>query len=85
VLILLVVVALGAVASQVDRLPGWARPGLASLVVAGVLVGLVWPYLLGGFQPAVGVYVTLAGALVLSLGGSLDLWLRRHASVPRAV
>jgi hypothetical protein len=85
VLILLVVIALGAVASQVDRLPGWARPGLASLVLAGLLVGLVWPYLLGGFQPAIGVYVTLAGALVMSLGGSLDLWLRRHAGVPRPV
>jgi hypothetical protein len=85
VLILLAVIALGAVASQVDRLPGWARPGLASLVMAGLLVGLVWPYLLGGFQPTIGVYVTLAGALVLSLGGSLELWVRRHAGVPRAV
>jgi hypothetical protein len=85
VLILLAVIALGAVASQVDRLPGWARPGLASLVLAGLLVGLVWPYLLGGFQPTIGVYVTLAGALVLGLGGSLELWVRRHAGVTRAV
>jgi hypothetical protein len=85
VLILLAVIALGAVASQVDRLPDWARPGLASLVIAGLLVGLLWPYLLGGFQPTIGVYVTLAGALVLGLGGSLELWVRRHAGVTRAV
>jgi hypothetical protein len=84
-LLLLAIIALGAFASQVDRLPRWARPGIPALVLAGVLVGLLWPYLFGTIQASVGVYVTLAGALVLSVGGMLDLWLRRHAGAPRAV
>jgi hypothetical protein len=84
-LLLLVVIALGAFASQVDRLPRWARPGIPGLVLAGLLIGLLWPYFFGSIQASVGVYVTLAGALVLSVGGMLDLWLRRHAGSTRSV
>jgi hypothetical protein len=84
-LLLLVVIALGAFASQVDRLPRWARPAIPGLVLAGLLIGLVWPYFFGTIQASIGAYVTLAGALVLSVGGMLDLWLRRHAGAPRAV
>jgi hypothetical protein len=84
--LLLVVVALGAAASQVDRLPGWARPGLPAVILSGVLIGLVWPYLfVVGFQPSAGVYLTLIAAIVLVAGGLLDLWVTRHAGGARPV
>jgi hypothetical protein len=84
--LLLVIIALGAAASQVDRLPDWARPGLPAVIISGILIGLVWPYLLvGGFQPTVGVYLTFAAAIVLVVGGLLDMWVTRHARGSRAV
>jgi hypothetical protein len=84
--LLLVIIALGAAASQVDRLPDWARPGLPAVILSGILVGLVWPYLLiVGFQPTIGVYLTLAASIVLVVGGLLDLWVTRHAGGTRAV
>lgn len=84
--LLLVIVALGAAASQVDRLPAWARPGLPAVILAGILVGLVWPYVFaGGFQPSIGVYLTLTAAIVLVVGGLLDLRVSRHARSSRPV
>jgi hypothetical protein len=56
------------------------------VILSGILIGLVWPYLLvGGFQPTIGVYLTLAAAIVLGAGGLLDLWVSRHAGESRAV
>ncbi|HTG42834.1 MAG TPA: hypothetical protein VK697_14595 [Methylomirabilota bacterium] len=84
--LLLVFLALGAAASQTDRLPGWARPGLPAVILAGILLGLVWPYLFtGALQPSIGVYLTLAAAIVLVVGGLLDLWVSRHAGGSRPV
>ena len=84
--ILLVIIALGAAASQVDRLPGWARPGLPAVILSGILIGLVWPYLFArSLQPSIGVYLTLAAAIVLVVGGLLDLWVSRHAGGSRPV
>lgn len=84
--LLLVFLALGAAASQIDRLPGWARPGLPAVLLSGFLVGLVWPYLFtGALQPSIGVYLTLAAAIVLVVGGLLDLWVSRHAGGSRPV
>jgi hypothetical protein len=86
VALLLVIIALGGAASQVDRLPDWARPALPAVILSGIMIGLVWPYLLdGGFQPTIGVYLTLAAAIVLGVGGLLDLWVSRHAGESRAV
>jgi hypothetical protein len=84
-LIFLVIVALAAAASQVKRLPAWARPGLPAAILAGLLVGLVWPYLFGTLQPTIGVFVTLVGAVVLAAGGLIDLWVARHGEEPRPV
>ncbi len=84
--LLLVIAAFGAAASQVDRLPDWARPGLPAVILSGVLIGLVWPYLfVVGFQPSAGVYLTLIAAIVLVAGGLLDLWVTRHAGGARPV
>ena len=84
--LLLVFLALGAAASQIDRLPGWARPGLPAVILSGILLGLVWPYLFtSALQPSIGVYLTLAAAIVLVVGGLLDLWVSRHAGGSRPV
>jgi hypothetical protein len=84
--LLLVFLALGAAASQIDRLPGWARPGLPAVILSGILVGLVWPYIFtGALQPSIGIYLTLAAAIVLLVGGLLDLWVSRHAGGSRPV
>jgi hypothetical protein len=50
------------------------------VILSGVLVGLVWPYLfVVGFQPSAGVYLTLIAAIVLLAAGLLDMWVARHA------
>lgn len=84
-IVLLVLVALAAAAWQVERLPAWARPGLPSVVVASLLVGLVWPYLFGNLQPSVGLFLTFVGAIVLGAAGVLDLWATRHGVESPAV
>jgi hypothetical protein len=84
-LLVLVLIALGALASQVERLPGWARPGLPAVILAALLFGVAWPYLFGGFQPSIGLYLTVAGAVVIGVGGLLDMWAGRHAGGSRAV
>jgi hypothetical protein len=85
VLVLVALAGLGAAAVQIERLPGWARPGVPAMVVGGLLVGLVWPYLFGSLRPSVGTYVTLVGAALLTVGGLVDLWVVRHAEDSPAV
>jgi hypothetical protein len=52
--------------------------GVAGIVLGALLVGLVWPYLFGVIGHSVGVWLVLAGALLVAVGGFLDL--RRHAT-----
>jgi hypothetical protein len=78
-LVLAVVVGVGVAAAQVDRLPDWVRPRLSAVAVGAFLVGLLWPYLFGSLQPSIGIYVTLVGAVLVVVGGLLDLWAARHA------
>ena len=54
------------------RVPGWVRDRAMAPVAGGILVGLVWPYLLGVVQPQVGVLVTAAGG-VLPVTGAVQL------------
>jgi hypothetical protein len=84
-LLVLALIALGALASQIERLPGWARPGLPAVILAALLFGVAWPYLFGGFRPSIGLYLTVAGAVVIGVGGLLDMWAGRHAGGSRAV
>jgi hypothetical protein len=83
--VLLALVILAAVALAHDRLPGWVRPGVPALIIAGLLAGLAWPYVVGGLQPAIGVYLTLVGGFVLGIGALIDLWVGRHATGSRGV
>lgn len=51
--------------------------GLGAIVLAALLVGMLWPYLFGYLGRSIGIWVVLAGAIVLAVGGVLDR-LGRH-------
>ena len=55
--------------------PNPARPDRRSSLAA-ILIGLLWPYLFEVFERFVGVWLVLAGTIVLAAGGLLGL--RRH-------
>jgi hypothetical protein len=48
--------------------PSWVRDRALAPILAGVLFGLAWPYLLGVVQPLVGVLVTSVAAILLAAG-----------------
>jgi hypothetical protein len=56
-----------------NPVPAWLRTGLLPLIVGGVLLGLVWAYLIGPFGPAIGVWTVALGALLFVIGGILAL------------
>ena len=62
---------LTAIAGSSGRTASWPV-GLASVVTGAFLVGLVWPYAIGGFGRSIGIWVVLVGAAVLFVGGLLD-------------
>jgi hypothetical protein len=75
VLGLLGILALGIVHNPV---PVWVRVGLAGLGLGALLVGLVWPYLLGPLGADPGALAVTVGALMLVVAGIIALaW--RHA------
>jgi hypothetical protein len=76
-LLLMTVVAL-ALAILPNRVPAWLRSGVAGLVVGGLLLGIVWPYLLDGVS-AIGTLAEAAAALLLIIGGLLAVRPQRHA------
>ncbi len=82
-LVLLGLVALAVVAGSTGRAAAWPV-GLPAVATAAFLIGLIWPYLLGGFGRAVGVWVLLVGAVVLAVGGVLETR-RRHGTSELAV
>jgi hypothetical protein len=80
-IVLLGLVALIVVASSSGRAASWPV-GLPAVATATFLVGLVWPYLVGGSR-AIGVWVIVVGAIVLGVGGLLGM--RRHGGPEPAV
>jgi hypothetical protein len=59
--------------------------GLPSVAAAMLVLGLVWPYVFGYSALAVGIWVVLAGVILVGVGGLLDLRARRHDSPPPSV
>lgn len=51
--------------------------GIGAIALAALLVGMLWPYLFGYLGRSIGIWVVLAGAIVLVVGGILDR-LDRH-------
>src|SRR6185369_8359869 len=45
---------------------------LAAVAAAAFLAGVIWPYIVGGYGRSIGIWVVVAGALVLLVGGLLD-------------
>jgi len=70
-LVFLGIVALAVIAASSGRAAAWPV-GLPAIGVACFLGGVLWPYVLGGFGRSIGVWVVLAGAIVLAVGGVLD-------------
>jgi hypothetical protein len=62
---------LATIAGSSGRTASWPI-GLASVATGAFLIGLVWPYIIGGFGRSIGVGVVLVGAVVLAAGGLLD-------------
>jgi hypothetical protein len=56
-----------------NPVPAWLRTGLLPLTLGGVLLGLVWAYLVGPFGAAIGVWTVAFGASLFVLGGILAL------------
>jgi len=84
-IVLILVAGLFGLALIADRLARWARLGLPSVGLAGLLIGLAWPYLAGPFDASVGVYVVAVGAIVMIAGGLLDRIGSRHAEPAASV
>jgi hypothetical protein len=65
--------------------PVWLRVGVPSLALGALLLGLVWPYVLGPLGAQPGVYAILVGALLLIIGGVTGIVGARHAGTSRSV
>jgi len=61
-----------------NRLPAWTRSGLLPLVLGGLLMGLAWPYVLGGFGSHIGSLAIDVAALLLLVGGFVAIRATRH-------
>lgn len=85
-----VVVALGLLVVLVlalvrNPIPVWVRVGLAGLGLGSLLVGLVWPYLVGPLGSGPGVLIVVGGALLLGVAGVVAIAADRHVGAERGV
>jgi hypothetical protein len=69
--VLIGLVALASIAASSGRAAAWPV-GLPAVVVGAFLVGLTWRSFAGGFNPSIGVWVVLVGALLAAVGGALE-------------
>jgi hypothetical protein len=81
-LIVLVAAALGLVASSSSPRVTSVALGLPSIALASLLLGLVWPTVLGAASRPIGVLAVLVGAVVLGIGGVIHLGARHEAATP---
>ena len=68
-----------------NRVPVWLRSGVLGLALGGLLLGLVWPYILVLRGAGLGAIAVAVGALVLVVGGLLAVRPRRHGPQAPAV
>jgi len=62
-----------------------APVGLPAVAMAMLVLGLAWPYLFGFGARGVGIWVVMAGLLLLAIGGVLDVRTRRHDTATPSV
>jgi hypothetical protein len=55
-----------------NPVPAWIRERSLPPILAGVLIGLVWPYLLGLVQPQIGVLVTAVAGVLMGAGSVIS-------------
>lgn len=51
----------------------WLTGGVLAVVLGGLLLGLGWPYLVGGLGAQIGLFVEAIAAIALIVGGGLRL------------
>lgn len=68
-----------------NRLPEWIRVGVLPLALGGLLLGVVWPYVIGGIGAQIGALSVAFGGLLLIAGGTLAVRPKRHGQRPPAV
>jgi hypothetical protein len=85
--LLLVAGVLGILAAAIlrERVPIWLGIGLPGLGVGALLVGLVWPYVVGPLGAQLGALVVGLGALLLVGAGIAALVVDRHERDDRVV
>ena len=76
-------IVIGAVAP--NRIPARLRLGIPGLIVGAILIGLVWPYVLGPLGALPGAFLSLVGALTLVGASIASIMVDRHAKAGSAV
>jgi len=65
--------------------PAWLRTGIPGLILGSLIIGLIWPYVVGRLGADIGVMVTGLGGVALIAGGVVASWATRHGEVERVV
>ena len=78
-LVVIGILAVLALALVKNPIPAWARLGIPGLALGSLLIGLLWPYLLGPLGPLPGAYLSLVGAVGLVIASIACLASDRHA------
>lgn len=78
-LVVIGILAVLALALVKNSIPAWARLGIPGLALGSLLIGLLWPYLLGPLGPLPGAYLSLVGAVGLVIAAIACLASDRHA------
>ncbi len=78
--ILMVVGLLGVLAAAIlrDRVPIWLGIGVPGLGIGALLLGLVWPYVIGPLGAQLGALAVALGAVMLIVAGIAALIVDRH-------
>lgn len=84
-LVFLAAILVFALAAVRNPIGPWLRTGVAGLVLGSVVLGLIWPYLLGPLGAGPGVLLLAVAALLLIGGGLTSAVIHRHAAAPPPV
>lgn len=77
---LLFIVGIAALAVLPNAVPTWLRTGILPVLAGGLLLGLTWPYLVGGFGGLLGTTFAAAAAILMVMGGGVELAPRREVA-----
>jgi hypothetical protein len=72
------ITALAALSGRAESIP----LGVPAIALAALQLGLIWSTLFGAASRPIGILVVLVGAIVLAVGGALQLGARHEAATP---